>query len=180
MDAQLENDYFEWLYGLVGAVRNRNPARSYWTLIKMLHSTEFLWFIPNDDNRLEEGKELRLEFLQTQGIDQVDPEWVDTGCSMLEMLIALSRRMAFEAERSPLVWFWELLENLNVSSYNDNVITNRDIREIEQALDRVINRRYRANGEGGLFPLKSPRQDQRKIELWYQMSAYLLEVAPPV
>ena len=31
------------------------------------------------------------------------------------------------------------------------------------------------NGTGGLFPLKRPRVNQRRVEVWYQMSEYLME-----
>jgi hypothetical protein len=46
---------------------------------------------------------------------------------------------------------------------------------ISDIVDRVTDRRYATNGAGGLFPLQNAEQDQRKIELWYQANAYLLE-----
>lgn len=178
MDGTADDRYFEWLYSQVGAARNRNPARSYWDLCKELYKKEFLWFIPNDDNRLEDGRELRLEFLAEQGNDPPDQEWLSLGCSMLEMLVALSRRVAFEASESPVEWFWRLLENIGLSTYSDALFNGEAVREISDALDRVIHRQYAYTGEGGLFPLSNPRKDQREVELWYQMAAYLLEVAP--
>ena len=30
--------------------------------------------------------------------------------------------------------------------------------------------------DGGLFPLKFVKQDQRFVELWYQLNAYILEM----
>ena len=38
-----------------------------------------------------------------------------------------------------------------------------------------VERRYKRSGEGGLFPLKNAAKDQRKVEIWYQLSSYLLE-----
>jgi hypothetical protein len=31
------------------------------------------------------------------------------------------------------------------------------------------------NGTGGLFPLKMPKVNQRRVEIWYQMSAFIEE-----
>ena len=39
----------------------------------------------------------------------------------------------------------------------------------------VIDRDYDASGFGGIFPLRRPAEDQRKVELWYQAAAYILE-----
>ena len=47
--------------------------------------------------------------------------------------------------------------------------------EVNDVLDRVIWRTYRWDGHGGLFPLNEPEKDQREVEIWYQLSAYLLE-----
>lgn len=173
-----DDRYFEWLYGLIGAVRNRNPQRSYWGLARQLFTKEFVWFVPNDDNRVEDGKELRQEFLDDEGTDEVDPEWLHLGCSMLEMLIALSRRASFESDKAPVDWFGIFLNNLELDRYNDALYNESYAEEIDEILDTVIFRNYLPNGQGGLFPLQYPEQDQRKVELWYQLSAYLLEVSP--
>lgn len=171
----LDDTYFEWLYGLVGAVRNRNPSRSYWNLCKQLYTTEFVWLIANDDNRLEDGKELRDLYLSEYGTDEVDPEWIDLGCSMLEMLIALAQRAAFESEKSPAEWFGIFMDNLDLRQFTDAAYDEQAREEIAGIIDCVIYRSYSYNGKGGLFPLREPHRDQREVELWYQMAAYLLE-----
>lgn len=171
----IDDRYFEWLYSQIGAVRNRNPARTYWNLCKQLYSKEFVWLIANDDNRLEDGLELRDHYLNEQVPDEVDPEWVELGCSMLEMLIALSRRAAFESEKSPAEWFGIFMDNLDLTQYNDAGYDADAREEIDTILDCVIYRSYSYNGKGGLFPLREPQRDQREVELWYQMAAYLLE-----
>lgn len=174
----LDDEYFEWLYSLIGAVRNRNPARTYWRLARQLFTKEFVWLIPNDDNRMEDGRELRLEFLEAQGYSDVNHEWMNLGCSMLEMMIALGRRASFESEKAPIDWFGIFLNNLELDQYNDANYTPRDADHIEDVLDTVIYRNYSPDGQGGLFPLQYPDGDQRKVELWYQMSAYILETSP--
>lgn len=175
MNGTLDDRYLEWLYGLVASVRNRNPARSHWSLVKQLYTKEFVWLIANDDNRVEDGRDLRLEFLDQQGYDQVDSGWIDLGCSMLEMLVALARRAAYEAGGSPGAWFWRMLDNIGLQGYNDSNFNEDSALEVDEILDRVIFRTYAVDGSGGLFPLKEPAPDQRKVELWYQLNAYLLE-----
>lgn len=174
MTPELPDDaYLRWLYQQVAQVRLRNPSRTYWSLLRHLYTTEFVWFIPNDDNRVEDGRELRYEFIEETGIQNVNDEWLDLGCSMLEMLIALSRRLAFEAEGRPRAWFWHLLHNVNLDQLTDAAPYPEE--EVSEILDTVIWRFYGKDGHGGLFPLKNARQDQTKIELWYQLAAYLLQ-----
>ncbi len=98
------------------------------------------------------------------------------GCSMLEMLIAFSRRLSFETEGAPRVWFWHMLENLDLAQFNDKEYNDLHQRGIDAALDQVIWRTYSPDGYGGLFPLRHPREDQRDVEIWYQLSAYLMEI----
>lgn len=174
-DGTTDNLYFEWLYGQVGSVKNRNPARSYWHLFKQLHSREFTWFVPNDDNRVADGKELRDEFIAEYDLVEVDPYWVELGCSVLEMLVALSRRLAFQTIEPASEWFWIMAQNLDIRQYTDEKYNNRSERVVDEVLDRVIDRTYSKDGSGGLFPLRKPVGNQRSIEIWYQMSAYLLE-----
>lgn len=173
MSEPLDELYLKWLYSQVGSVKFKNPSRTYWSLVRKLFTTEFLWFIPNDDNRLEDGRDLRSEFLADQGIEEVDPDWMLLGCSMLEMLIGLSRRLAFECEGEPRDWFWHMIDNLGLYSYNDRKPFPEEL--VEETLNRVIFRTYQPDGTGGLFPLRHATQDQRKVELWYQLSAYILE-----
>ncbi len=51
--------------------------------------------------------------------------------------------------------------------------------EIDDILERLIWRQYQEDGQGGFFPLAWPEQDQREVELWYQMNAYLAENEDP-
>lgn len=175
MTVHLDELYFDWLYGQVCSARAKNPTKTYRELLFILHTKEFIWLIPNDDNRVEDAKDLRYEFLEIQElrVSKVDPHWLTVGVSIFEVLVALSRRFSFETDLKPADCFWEMLENVGVSKFNDRSDIFRD--EVEDALDRVIWRTYNYNGGGGLFPLVYPEQDQRKVELWYQLNAYILE-----
>jgi hypothetical protein len=175
MDGPLDEQYFIWLYSQVAAVKLRNRAKSFWSLTRVLLKKEFIWLIPNDDNRAADGRDLRYEFLSETGL-QADPDWLDQGCSMFEMLLGLARRLSFEADGEVRVWFWHLIEVLDIYQYNDRVYDEKAEAHIHEALDRVIFRLYSPSGRGGLFPLNRPQQDQREVELWYQLAAYLIEL----
>jgi len=173
MSEPLDDLYLTWLYSQTGSVKLKNPARTYWSLLRLLYTKEFVWIIPNDDNRVEDGRDLRDEFCAVHNIDDADQEWMDMGCSMLEMMIALSRRLAFEAEGEPRDWFWQIITNLELRHYNDKVRIPLD--ELDERLNMIIFRTYDPDGQGGLFPLKWPERDQRDIEIWYQLAGYIME-----
>jgi hypothetical protein len=175
MTGTIDDQYFEWLYSHIGSVRNRNPARSIWHLAHQLYTTEYVWLVANDDNRVEDGRELRQEFMEQQSPDEVPLSWLELGCSMLEMMIALGRRASFEANGSPGDWFWTFLKHLDIFIYDD-AFDSEAAKHVEKVLERFIYRNYDFSGEGGLFPLRRAERDQRKIELWYQMAAYIGEM----
>jgi hypothetical protein len=173
----LDELYFTWLYGQVEAVEVPDPSRTYWGILRQLYSKEFFYIIPNDDNRAEDGKALRRRFLDTHKLDHVDEEqvdlWLELGCSMLELLIALADRFAFEINGRLESCFWELMENLGLEDYND--LCDIPEEEVDNILRDVIWRTYKRTGRGGLFPLRRAEEDQRDVELWYQLNAYILE-----
>lgn len=172
MNEALDHLYLTWLYSQVGDVKARNKSLTYWNLFKQLYSTEYVWLVPNDDNRVEDGRALRYEWISESGYP-VDPNWWTFGCSFLEMLIGVSRRLAFEGDGHTGTWFWHLISNLGLQTCTDDVRYDHD--EVDERINAVIWRTYDKNGRGGLFPLRDAHLDQREVELWYQMSAYLLE-----
>lgn len=176
-DPLLEERYFDWLYGRVALSKIRNPARRYYRLCEQLFQTEFRWFVPNDDNRVEDARELRQFFMDEMHIRLSDDDWYGMDASVLEVLIALSDRLSFEADGAPDVWFWHILDNLDLHQYNDAVYTTGGAHaSVEMILNRLMDRTYSPSGHGGLFPLERAREDQTTVEIWYQMSAYLLEM----
>lgn len=164
--------YFKWLYKRTGAYSSGSKTRTHWNLMRQLFTKEFVWIIPNDDNRVEDAKDLRFRFLEDRGVYELDPDWLMLGSSMLEIILSLADRMTFEADRTPREWFWEILNNIGIDSYTDDTSA---FAIIDDACDRVIWRTYEPDGNGGFFPLKDPAEDQRDVEIWYQLCAYLLE-----
>ena len=171
----LDERYLTWLYSQVANVKTRARARTYWSLFRQLYTTIFVALVPHDENRIADARDLRYEFLAENEDVQGDPEWMRLPCSMLELLIILSRQLSFEMDDPVDVWFWHLIETLGLEQYNDREYNEQAEEAIRVALDRVIWRNYKPNGQGGLFPLQHPDRDQRKVELWYQLNAYLLE-----
>jgi hypothetical protein len=173
MGEPLENLYFNWLCAKVVDTRQTLPSQTYWTLLRTLHKTEFVWLLMGDDNRAEEGKELRREFILQADIPD-DVEWrTVVGCSMLEMLIAFARRAEFQTDIPVKDWFWEFLKNLEMNEWHDG--SGVDPQDIDDLIQRVIWRTYKFNGYGGLFPLDDPHEDQRHVEIWYQFCNYLVD-----
>jgi hypothetical protein len=169
----LDELYFVWLCSQVADPDVSDPSLTYWKLLKQLFTTEFTWRIPNDDNRSEDGKDLRREFIHDKDLEDIDYGWIELGCSVFELMVGLSRRLSFEADGEPHYWFWKLMENLGIAEFSDDRRLPK--KRIDETLRRVITRTYEKNGEGGFFPLRNTDEDQRKVELWYQLSAYVLE-----
>lgn len=166
--------YFDWLYSLVDDVHYRSPSESYVHILEDLYTTPFTWFIRNDENRAQDGFALRQEYVHLSK-DAVDSYWLKQECSIFEMLIALSRRAAFQTDWSPATWFWHILNNLDVVITTDDRYGESESIQTKNALERLNQRNYESNGHGGLFPLRDPERDQREVEIWYQLSLYLFE-----
>lgn len=174
-EVALDERYLSWLYGQVASVKTRHKHRTFWSLFKQLNETIFVALVSHDENRIADARDLRYEFLAEAEDEQGDPDWTRSPCSMLELLMVLSRHLAFEMDDKPETWFWHLIEVLNLEQFNDREYDDHAQEVIANTLDRVIWRTYAPNGEGGLFPLRDQARDQRQVELWYQLNAYLLE-----
>ena len=171
----LDERYLTWLHRKFEPDTQRNPARSHWLLFADLYQIEFSWFIPNDDNRFYDGLDIRQEFIDKEEGGDVPDIWLAEACSFLEMIVALSYRMAYESEFEADFWFWKMIDNLNLRSYVDEKYDDDAKLLVDETINTVVERTYLADGKGGLFPLAHPGRDQREVELWYQMSQYLME-----
>lgn len=165
------NHYLEFLMNMVNASEDEYSM----LFEKMLH-TPFIYFIGNDDNRAEDGLDLRFEYEEEYGrlYDLNENE-----CSLLEMLIALARRcdvdMMYDEDRGDRIakWFWTMMDNIGLSKFTNSCYSDVSV---ERICDIFINRKYKSDGTcGGAWPSKCRREDLRLVELWYQMSWYMLE-----
>lgn len=172
---QLHNQYLDWLMGIV-----QLPQHS--RLLEKLFSTEFVWIIPFDANRADDGIQLRYRFGRECGIpDPVICSELDNGpCSLLEMIVALAIRAEEQIMGDPTIgdrtamWIHDMLKSLGILAYLDYIYD-------EQAVDNAIyiftNRLYTRTGRGGLFevPDLDPSKDMRTAEIWFQMCWYMNE-----
>lgn len=159
----LEHRYLRWLAEQI----NTKNDKSYQELFERMHNKEFVWIIPNDDNRVADGLDIRNEFLHNHNK-------FSRGCSVLEVVIGLSRRMSFIVEGEPEDWAWQLITNLELHKMSGHIGKIRE-EQIEDILEQLVWRTYNPDGGGGFFPLSWPNEDQRRVELWYQMCAYIDE-----
>lgn len=175
MSPALDELYFNWLYDQVCSPEADDPRDTFTKVLRFLFEQEFVWFVPNDDNRIGDGLDLRAEFLSVEKITLNPPDrrWMELECSMLELFIGLSRRFGFTSARDPVDCFWELMYNVGLIDFSDDEPEDKD--KWTDISDRIVWRTYDSNGNGGLFPLENPDRDQRKVELWYQLNAYVLE-----
>lgn len=171
MPEPIENAYFNWLCAKVLGLGDRN----YIDLLRILHTTEFVWVLSGDRDRAADGLELRAEFTNASR-SSPDPLLFDVGCSIFEMLFAFAKRAEFQTDIKASTWFWIFINNLELNEYRR--ITRHDVPNIESILYSFIWREYDDNGRGGLFPLTYPRHDQRTVEIWYQFYEYLDEQDP--
>jgi hypothetical protein len=171
MTNRVEKKYFEWLISQI----NVQGTRTFFELFEMLFTIEFVWTVPHDDNRLQDGLDLRTEFLNRHPhISRRNVHW-DKGATVLEVIIALSRRLAFTAGGTAEDWAWQLITNLRLNKMTDPLTENK-VRKVHHILERLIWRQYREDGLGGFFPLNWPDKDQTQVEIWYQMQKYVTEI----
>lgn len=176
----VKEKYFEWLYDKVINVKMRNIF-SYGKLLRFLHSVNFTYIIPRDENRYADGIELRYRFGREKGFDDriIASELDVFPCSVLEMMVALSLRIEeqimvkIDAGDRTFKWFWEMLANLGLAQMQDDSF---DFDRCERVCERFLNREYEPNGEGGLFRIYHRQNDMRNVEIWYQAMWYLSEL----
>jgi hypothetical protein len=166
-DEEIQDNYFAWLCKIV-AVKNSDKSRL--KLLSYLHDVPFRWTIPNDDNRGEDGKNLRIRFSDDHL--EEDCDCLDGPCTVLEMLVALAQRMEYLLEDGSGAdhtgeWFDQFIENLQLGT-----IKNENDHILNVFMDRIYGRK---GDHGGLFPLKRSPEDQRNVELWYQLMHYVEE-----
>ena len=159
--------YKEWL---LEKIHFYDQKRSFIFLIDYLMETQFVWSVANDDNRATDGIDLRYEYGKGAG-------W-EGPCSVLEMMIALAQRIENNIMGEPgeedqtYFWFWEMIKNLGLYTYDDS---HFGYATVDYIVQNWLMRKFRADGIGGAFPLRYPAEDQRGVEIWFQMCNWLNE-----
>lgn len=178
MKENIINAYFDWLCDFVLDSNRLHRKLRYTKLLSYLHSREFIYILEMDGNRAEDGINLRYRFGKEQNYDDREiATYLDNkGCSVLEMMIALSIRCEDHIMDNPDIgnrtskWFWGMVENMGLERMSDGFFF--EIRA-ERTIDRLLDRDYGINGEGGLFTIPNTGRDIRTIDIWYQLCWYL-------
>lgn len=177
---EIKNGYFEWILCRVGT-KDRDPA-GYSELLRYLDSVGYIYTIPMDGNRADDGICLRYRYGSENGISPaVISSVLDIrDCSMLEMAAALAIRCEEDVMYDPQIgdrtgiWFWIMIDSLGLGEMTDGHF-NRE------AADGIIlaflEHRYEPNGQGSLFRITEEgtggSSDLRRMELWNQMGVFL-------
>lgn len=174
----ITNEYFEWLYDL--ACKGRYSRQiSYRKLLMHLHSTEFRYLISRDENRAEDGVELRHMFVYENGYRDDVELYIDGPCSVLEMIVALSLKCEGIMDNAQIgdrtrQWFWGMVTNMGLGSMTDD---NYNDIYVEDVVERFLDREYDSDGRGGLFTVRDCDDDLRDVEIWHQLCWYLESIA---
>lgn len=165
----VDQPYYEWLISQIEFPRTLR--KSFDDVLLRLHETEFIWMISGDDNRAQDARDLRVEFKHQYSGRMKFKEFV----SVLEVMVAISRILEFVAGGKAPQWAWRLIDNLGLDHYPDP-LNGTKTAKLDEILESLVWRTYEKNGRGGFFPLVFPREDQTKVEIWYQLNAYVREI----
>ena len=171
---RINDEYFEWLCDLIDSRRYSNRT-SYCRLLAHLHNIEFTWCLSRDENRADDGIQLRRRYALALN-DMSLSDYILGPCSVLEMMIAPAIRCEETIMDDALMgdrtgqWFWGMIHNLGLSSMRD---TEFDIDYVDDVIARLLNREYEPDGRGGLFTVRHCTHDMRTVEIWCQLSWYL-------
>lgn len=165
--------YYRWLCDMVCYKK----GTGYDSLLNKLHDTPFTYLKTNtilsrDSCREDDGLDLRKDYIND---NKTNIEYIEGECSVLEMLIALSRRiddLCIDALDDSNIdrWFWRLISNLHLDIYDDN---NYNEEKVDKILDTFMRRKYDRHGVGSLFPIPKYEGDMRKNDISMQMHHYL-------
>lgn len=178
MPHDLNNEYLDWIFSLIG---NTYDGKSYVKLLEYLHNCEFICLWEFDDSRAADGIEFRYRFGYENNYSRIDiSTYLDTRpCSILEMMAALAFRCEESIMSNPKYgdrtsfWFWGMISSLGLLGMDDR---NLDKQFVDDVIHTMLHHNYKKNGRGGLFTVHDPRIDMRRLNIWYQLNAYLNEL----
>lgn len=172
--------YFDWMYYIVCNSRVCG-RKSYRKLLSRLYEIDFTYILEMDGNRADDGIDLRYQFGREFGYsDPLIAAYLDDKpCSVLEMLVALVIRCeehimdGLSTDDGAAELFWTMMENLGLNTMDGR---NYDKMYVDEVIDTFLERKYKRNGEGGLFIVTRGDRDMRTADIWYQMNWYLDEI----
>lgn len=179
MNTRIKTEYDNWIISLT--TRWCYNYGCYSKLMEYLHSIIFYATIQLDENRISDGKELRIKFTESTNYTYADAHLylMDYPVTVLEVITALAMRCEDEIMRDTVLgdrtyeWFFEMLISAHLDVCDDD---NFEEPYVDEVVTRILQRTYSSNGDGGLFTVNDPTKDLRKVEIWYQLMMHLNEV----
>lgn len=172
----LPDVYFNWLYDQLFKIRNIESYQSYTTMCRVMHQVVFKSLVHYDSNRIAVAADFRNQYVQQfQPTGLVLANLLRPDATVLEVLYGLARQADDMIPLMVPTWFEIFYTHLGLKKYNDEYCLTRPTQQMTRIVNRFNNRDYRYDGTGGIFPLRHAQTDQREVELWYQMGAYMTE-----
>lgn len=172
---RVRTDYFEYILEyLAGDGEGDGP--SYSQLLWILYNYEFRVVVDMDYNRVKNALYLRDHLAEEAGLNIIEDDF----CSVLDILVHLADRMAFnvdrlsERETGLRCYFWEMIENFGFEECTDGD-KNWAEEEVLVVLDDWVDRNYNENGSDTPYPIRHRVKKYQKMELWDQMQIYIEE-----
>lgn len=173
--------YLRWL---IKEIDEDFMSERYMKLIEHLFNYEYFWIDDLDENLNEHGLNLREKFFDSSIAGRRmrdDYGDIDVPCSVLEMLISL----AINAENTVMsndyygdrtgVWFWTMLERLELLRYDDRRF---DEDAVDEIVDRLLNKKENLDGTFGPFALENTSKFfVKNMSFWKQTMIYMSSVA---
>lgn len=176
MRNSIEEEYFSWLKS---KVCDAKQERTYDSLLEALHNVEYVPEFDMDENRTEDGNDLRYRFAYEYNYKGEIVDDISNYCSVLELMIALALRMEEEiminleyGDRTGQ-WFWNMIHSLGLSKMRGKQFNQR---KFDKIIDIFMRHKYESDGHGGLFIVNSCEYDMSQEEIWVQMNWYLNEL----
>lgn len=180
MSPATSNMYIEWVCSEILNL-NKDEYNDLLYLIRTLNEIEFTYSVPLDENRAADGLNLRSDYCYETGKYLDKSSGLLPNCTVFEMMAAL----AYKCESSimynyrnglhPERWFFIMLNNLGIRECTVHNWDSKTSDYIYNCVHKMLHRQYKKNGEGGLFVIKNPKIDQREVDIWKQMNAFLNE-----
>ncbi|MBP5594812.1 MAG: hypothetical protein J6Y02_05470 [Pseudobutyrivibrio sp.] len=176
MSSKIRDDYYNWLVDLTCGWCSRYG--NYSNLMSYLYARQFTWTIPHDENRASDGFEMRYRFVeQTTEYTYRDVYlYLTHPTNCLEMMTALASGCEEHIMGDPSIgdntgfWFYQMIANMHLDQMTDDYF---DEDYVEAVVSDMLQRRYKKNGDGGLFIINDPTKDMRTVEIWCQLCWYL-------
>ena len=182
-NAATSSTYIEWLVKDKLGLTDKE-WKKYNFLCNSLAKIEFIAVHPLDENRAEDGLELRSQFSDETGLYLDGSSGLTVKCSMLELIAGLAIKVENRIMRNISIgdrtskWFFVMIDNMGFSKMTNNDWKYDYEDHIRKVCSSIINRDYGSNGVGGLFPLKNDSKNWTNEEIWVQCMAFLRENYP--